>query len=165
MLLGGTLAVESPVGGGTTVRATLPLAPVRLPHRQFFQMGAQTEASIERILSGTKTVGISLAREWATEGGPPRLGQIVPVMDAAGRHRVDVEVTGLELVAFRDIDLATYAAAGVDGAALADCQAAVRAFYTGNRDALAVLFDAPGWTLELDEPMVLLRHRVAVRTG
>jgi hypothetical protein len=41
----------------------------------------------------------------------------------------------------------------------------VRAFYAGNRDALAVLFDAPGWTLELDEPMVLLRHRVAVRTG
>jgi len=147
------------------VRATIPLAPVRLPHRPFFQMGAQTERSIERILSGEKTCGISLAREWATEGGPPRLGQIVPVMDADGRHRLDVEVTGLELVAFRDIDAPTYAAAAVDGATVADCQAAVRAFYAGARSALAVLFDAPDWTLEPDEPMVLLRHRVAATKG
>jgi hypothetical protein len=56
------------------------------------------------VLEGKKTVSTSLAREWELEGGPPRIGQRLPVLDSSGRRRATVEVTQVMVVPFSIID-------------------------------------------------------------
>jgi uncharacterized protein YhfF/two-component sensor histidine kinase len=169
-LLGGTLAVDSPPGGGTTLRATIPIAPERLPHRKFFQVGVPedpgvADRAVTAIRSGRKRAGLSLLREWEVEGGPPQLGQLVPVIDGHGRRRLTLEVTGMDHVRFGDVDAATFAACGVDGATLASQRAAARAFFAAAGAELATLLGQPGWALQEDEPMLVLRHRVVEDFG
>jgi uncharacterized protein YhfF len=164
-LLGGALAVESPPGGGTTLRATIPIAPERLPHRKFFQVGvledpAVADRAVEAIRSGRKRCGLSLLREWEVEGGPPQLGQLVPVIDGHGRRRLTLEVTGIDLVRFGAVDGPTFTACGVEAATLADQRATAHAFFAAAGAELATLLGEPGWSLREDEPMLLLRHRV-----
>ena len=82
--LGGRLEVESAPGAGTRLRASIPLAPWRDEREPFIEFGYEGdggagERSIAQILDGSKTVSISLAREWDLEGGPPRIGQRLPI--------------------------------------------------------------------------------------
>ena len=89
--LGGRLKVESPEGQGTTLTATIPLAPWRTAAEAFLEFGHDGDEGrglrkIEELLAGTRTTGVSLAREWELEGGPPRIGQRLPVFDHTGRR-------------------------------------------------------------------------------
>ena len=126
--LGGRLEVESAPGAGTRLRASIPLAPWRDGREPFIEFGyegdgGQGERSIGQIVDGTKTVSVSLAREWDLEGGPPRIGQRIPITDHEGNRRAMVEVTRVAVLPFGQIDAAVVSAEsagqrerrGVDG--------------------------------------------------
>src|SRR3954453_22307875 len=161
--LGGTLRISSPVGHGTRLVATIPLAPWRMDSEPFLEFGYEGdggagEERIARVMAGIKTVSVSLSREWDLEGGPPRVGQRLPMIDHAGRRRGTVEVLRVAELPFSAIGEDVVAGdAGV--ASLAVWRARYRAFYDGCRDELAFLLGEPGWRLTDEGTGVALIQR------
>ena len=108
------------------------------------------------VLDGRKTVSVALAREWDLEGGPPRPGQRIPVLDAAGTRRAIVEVVRVTVVPFCRRRRRRRRAPRRPGWPPSDeWHAMQRAFYDGCRDEVALLLGEPGWRLTDDEPMVV----------
>jgi uncharacterized protein YhfF len=166
--LGGRLEVESAPGAGTRLRASIPLAPWRDGREPFIEFGYEGdggagERSIAQILDGTKTVSISLAREWDLEGGPPKIGQRIPITDHLGRRRAMVEVTRVAVLPFDQIDGAVVSAESAGAVSLDEWMASHRAFYAGCRDEVALLLGEPGWRLTDSEPMVVTSFRLFTR--
>jgi signal transduction histidine kinase/uncharacterized protein YhfF len=164
--LGGRLELESAPGAGTRLRASIPLAPWRDGREPFIEFGydgddGAGERSIAQIIAGTKTVSISLAREWDLEGGPPKLGQRIPITDHHGLRRAVVEVTRVAMLPFDQIDGAIVSAESAGVASLDEWMASHRAFYAGCRDEVALLLGEPGWRLTDAEPMVVTSFRLA----
>src|SRR4051812_48446500 len=162
--LGGELTVDSPPGGGTTLTATIPLAPWRSDKEPFLEFGhaddgGRGERNIQAVISGRKTLSVTLAREWELEGGPPRVGQRLPVMDHLGRRRATVEVVSVASVAFADIDDDWLEPDDVGAASLDNWRSERRGFYTMIRDEVALLLGEPGWQFTDEEPMTLLWYR------
>jgi uncharacterized protein YhfF len=162
--LGGKLRVDSPAGGGTTLEATLPLAPWRSAHEPFLEFGhaqdgGRGERNIQAVIAGRKTLSVTLAREWELEGGPPRVGQRLPVMDYTGRRRATVEVVSVASVPFADIDDEWLEPEDVGATTLDGWRADRRGFYATIRDEMALLFGEPGWRFTEEEPMTLLWYR------
>jgi signal transduction histidine kinase/uncharacterized protein YhfF len=156
--LDGTLRVDSPAGSGTRLEATIPLEPYRRePVLEFGFEGDEGlgDRLITLILDGRKTATVALAREWDLEGGAPRIGQRLPVLDAQGRRRATVEVTQVMVVPFAVIDDDVVAAelAGVSSAE--DWRLTQREFYETRREETALLLGEPGWELTDEEPMVV----------
>jgi signal transduction histidine kinase/uncharacterized protein YhfF len=158
--LGGSLRVDSPPGEGTRLEATITLAPWRTMREPFLEFGHDGDGGLgarllQLVLDGRKTVSVALAREWDLEGGPPRPGQRIPVLDGSGTKRATVEVVRVTVVPFADVDDDVVAAseAGVDTAA--EWRAMQRVFYDGCQDEVALLLGEPGWRLTDDEPMVV----------
>ena len=162
--VGGRLAIESPEGSGTCLRATIPVAPYRTAREPILELGYRGDGGlgdrlIAEIIAGTKTVTASLARDWDLEGGPPRIGQRLPVHDPEGRRRTTVEVERVSVLPFVEIgDDVAHADGAPDGATW---RAQRQAFYEGAREELADLFGEPDWRLRDDEPMVLVWFRLA----
>ena len=158
--LGGRLDVESPQGEGTTLTATIPLAPWRTSSEPFLEFGHDGDdgrgvRKIQELLEGTRTTGVSLAREWELEGGPPRIGQRLPVYDHTGRGYGLVEVVRVAVMPFGEID-----ASMVDPEpGEPDWRAARRRAYTECREEIAALLGEPDWRLTDAEPMVILTYR------
>jgi signal transduction histidine kinase/uncharacterized protein YhfF len=162
--LGGRLDVDSPPGAGTRLTATIPLAPWRSEQEPFLEFGqpgdgGRGERSIQAVLSGARSVSVTLAREWELEGGVPRVGQLLPVMDHHGRRRATVEVLRVASLPFSDIDESVIAPRLLNAVSLDAWAATQRGFYVDCRDELALLFGEPGWTFSDDEPMVLTWYR------
>jgi signal transduction histidine kinase/uncharacterized protein YhfF len=155
--LGGRLKVESPEGHGTTLTATIPLAPWRTAAEAFLEFGHDGDEGrglrkIEQLLAGTRTTGVSLAREWELEGGPPRIGQRLPVFDHTGRRHGVVEVVRVAVMPFGEID-----ASMVDPEpGETDWHAARARAYDECREEIAALLGDPAWHLTDAEPMVIL---------
>jgi uncharacterized protein YhfF len=164
--LGGRLDVDSAPGRGTRLLASVPLAPWRDGREPFIEFGyegdgGKGERSIAQIIAGTKTVSVSLAREWELEGGPPRIGQRIPITDHHANRRAVVEVTRVAVVPFGQIDGAVVNAESAGSASLEEWMTSHRAFYAGCRDEIAVLLGEPGWRLTDAEPMVITSFRLA----
>jgi signal transduction histidine kinase/uncharacterized protein YhfF len=164
--LGGRLEVESAPGAGTRLLASIPLAPRRDEREPFIEFGYEGdggagERSIRQILDGTKTVSISLAREWELEGGPPRIGQRLPIVDHEGRRRATVEVTRVSVLPFGQLGEDVVAAESAGTTTLDEWLASHRAFYAGCGDEIALLLEEPGWRLTDAEPMVVTSFRLA----
>jgi signal transduction histidine kinase/uncharacterized protein YhfF len=162
--LGGELRIDSPPGAGTTLEATIPLAPWRSAHEPFLEFGhphdgGRGERSIQAIISGRKTVSVTLGREWELEGGAPRVGQLLPVIDHHGRRRATVEVHRVVSLPFHDIDESVLVASEVNATSLPDWRATQLRFYDECRDEMALLFDEPGWRFTEEEPMVVTWYR------
>jgi signal transduction histidine kinase/uncharacterized protein YhfF len=164
--LGGTLALDSPSGGGTRLEAIIPLAPWRTPREPFLEFGyegdgGQGEQSIAQVLAGERTMVVSLAREWDLEGGPPRPGQVLPVLDHHGRRHGEVEVVKVAVLPFDAIDEDVVSADGLGpGTSLIEWRARQVRFYAGCREEMAVLLGEPGWKFKGDEPMVVTSFRL-----
>jgi uncharacterized protein YhfF len=163
--LGGRLEVESAPGAGTRLLASIPLAPWRDGREPFIEFGYEGdegsgERSIGQILAGTKTVSVSLAREWDLEGGPPRIGQRLPITDHHGNRRAVVEVTRVSVMPFGQIDDAVVNAETAGSTTVHAWMTSHRAFYAGCRDEIAVLLGEPGWRLTDAEPMVITSFRL-----
>jgi signal transduction histidine kinase/uncharacterized protein YhfF len=163
--LGGTLTLESPLGEGTRIAASIPLAPWRDARDPFLEFGhdgdgGSGERLIRLVLDGKKTAAISLAREWDLEGGPPRIGQRLPVMDHKDHRWGTVEVVRILVVPFGQIDpdIVDPDTAGI--ASIEAWRADQRSFYDGCRDETAVLLGEPGWRLTDEEPMVIVWFRL-----
>ncbi|WP_028059549.1 sensor histidine kinase [Candidatus Solirubrobacter pratensis] len=158
--LGGRLMVDSPPGEGTRLAATIPLAPWRTARDPFLEFGHADDGGrgrkkIEELLAGKRTTAVSLAREWELEGGPPRIGQRLPVFDHMGRRHAVVEVERVALVPFGDVDPATIdPEPGVD-----DWHGGRRLAYDACREEMAALLGDPGWRLTDKDPMVILWYR------
>ena len=105
--LGGTLAVDSPPGAGTRLEARIPLAPWRSAREPFLEVGHADDGGAARTIAdieaGRKRVSVSLAREWELEGGLPRIGRRLPVIDHHGVRRATVEIERVALVPFADV--------------------------------------------------------------
>jgi signal transduction histidine kinase/uncharacterized protein YhfF len=162
--LGGELTVASPPGEGTTLTAVIPLAPWRSAHEPFLEFGhpddgGRGERNIAAVVSGRKTLSVTLAREWELEGGPPRIGQRLPVMDHLGRRRATVEVVSVASVPFMDIDDDWLEPDDVGAVTLDGWRSDRRGFYATIRDEMALLFGEPGWQFTDEEPMMLLWYR------
>jgi signal transduction histidine kinase/uncharacterized protein YhfF len=158
--LGGALDVDSPPGGGTRLAASIPLEPYRSGREPFLEFGYEGDGGlgehlIQLVLEGRKTVSTSLQREWELEGGPPRIGQRLPVLDGAGRRRAIVEVTQVMVVPFSIIDDDIVAAELAAGESAEDWRASQRAFYEGSREEMALLLGEPGWRITDDEPIIV----------
>jgi uncharacterized protein YhfF len=111
------------------------------------------------VISGAKSVSVTLAREWELEGGVPRIGQRLPVIDHAGRRRATVEIVRVASLPFADIDEGVITPQLLNAESLDAWRAQQIAFYAECRDELALLFDDPGWRFCEDEPMVLTWYR------
>src|SRR5919202_5548683 len=161
--LGGRLTVSSPPGAGTRLVAAIPLAPWRIDNEPFLEFGYEGDGGagderIAKVRDGRKTVSVSLSREWDLEGGPPRVGQRLPMVDPAGRRRGTVEVQRVVELPFSEIGLDVVRADGA-AASVEEWRARHRAFYDGCRDEVAFLVGEPGWRLAEEEPMVVLFYR------
>jgi signal transduction histidine kinase/uncharacterized protein YhfF len=166
--LGGRLELDSAPGAGTRLRASIPLVPWRDEREPFIELGGDGdgdggagERSIAQVVAGTKTVSVSLARESDLEGGPPRIGQRLPIVDGNGRRRATVEVTRVAVLPFGQLDEAVASAETAGGATLEEWLASRREFYAGRRDEIALLLGEPGWRLTDAEPMVVTSFRFA----
>jgi uncharacterized protein YhfF len=158
--LGGSLRVDSPPGAGTRLEATITLAPCATAREPFLEFGhgddgGLGERLLDMVLDGRKTVSVALAREWDLEGGPPRPGQRIPVLDATGTKRACVEVVRVTVVPFGDVDDDVVAASEAGVGTAEEWRAMQRVFYDGCRDEVALLLGEPGWRLTDDEPMVV----------
>lgn len=167
-VLGGRLDVTSPRGGGTTLRASLPLAAWRTAHEPYLEFGYDGDGgagltSISEVLAGRRRLSCGLAREWDLEGGPPRPGTVLPVRDHHGRHHGAVEVQRVSVVPFGALEqeVPDARAAGFDS--LDAWLEQRRSFYDGCRHEIAILLGEPGWRLTDDELMVVLWFRVVER--
>jgi signal transduction histidine kinase len=163
--VGGTLEVESPRGGGTRLTVTVPMNRWRTEREPFLEFGFQGdegdgERAIRQILMGAKTASVSLEREWALEGGVPRIGQLLPVRDYTGRQWCCVEVERVALLPFGGVGTDIVAAEASGAANVEEWRASHRAFYDGSRHELAVLLGEPGWRLTDEEPMVIIWFHV-----
>ena len=161
--LGGTLQIISPVGQGTRLVAAIPAAPWRSTDEPFLEFGYEGDggagdARLAKVLSGRKTVSVSLSREWDLEGGPPRIGQRLPMLDHAGRRRGAVEVLRVVELPFSEVG-EDVVAADDSVASVTEWRAGHRAFYDGCRDEVAFLIGEPGWRLTDEEPMIVLFYR------
>ncbi|MFL5839411.1 MAG: ASCH domain-containing protein, partial [Thermoleophilaceae bacterium] len=157
--------VKSLTGEGTRLVVNIPVQRWRTVHEPFLEFGFQGdegegEGSIRQILDGVKTASVSLEREWALEGGPPRPGQKLPVRDYTGRQWCCVEVERTTLLPFGAVGTEVVAAEASGAANAAEWRASHRAFYDACRHELAVLLGEPGWRLTDEEPMVILWFRV-----
>lgn len=162
--LGGELEIDSPAGGGTRLTAIIPLAPWRSAAEPFLEFGhpddgGRGERNIQAVIAGTKTLSVTLAREWELEGGPPRVGQRLPVMDHTGRRRATVEVVSVASVPFLDVDDDWLEPADVGATSLEGWRSDRRSFYATIRDEMALLFGEPGWQFTDEEPMMLVWYR------
>jgi uncharacterized protein YhfF len=137
----------------------------RTEHEPFLEFGFQGdegdgERTIRQILMGRKTVTVSLEREWALEGGVPRIGQRLPVRDYTGREWCLIGVERVALAPFAAIGTEIVAAEASGAASVEEWRAGHRAFYDGSRHELAVLLGEPGWRLTDEEPMVVIWFHV-----
>ena len=158
--LGGRLDVSSPEARGTQLTATIPLAAWRRASDPFLEFGHDGDdgtglRKIEQLLAGERTTGVSLAREWELEGGPPRIGQRLPVFDHTGRRHGAVEIVRVAVLPFGEID-----ATIVDpDPGEPDWHAARARAYDTCREEIAALLGEPDWRLTGAEPMVILSYR------
>jgi uncharacterized protein YhfF len=159
--VGGTLRVDSPPDEGTRLEVSITLAPWRSAREPFLEFGHEHDGGLgdkllQMVLDGRKTVTLALAREWDLEGGPPRPGARIPVLDASGTKRAVVEVDRVTVVPFADVEHDALAASHVGEFQDAEeWRASQRAFYDACRDEVALLLGEPGWRLTDDEPMVV----------
>jgi signal transduction histidine kinase/uncharacterized protein YhfF len=156
--LGGRLDVQS--DAGTTLTATIPLAPWRTAADPFLEFGHDGDGGvgqrkIEELLAGTRTTGVSLAREWELEGGPPRIGQRLPVFDHTGRRHGVVEIVRVAVMPFGEIDPAQVDPEPDE----TDWHAGRRRAYDECREEIAALLGEPDWRITDAEPMVILTYR------
>jgi signal transduction histidine kinase/uncharacterized protein YhfF len=163
--LGGTLRVESPPGEGTRLEASITLAPWRTQREPFLEFGHADDDGlgaklIAQILSGEKTATISLAREWELEGGTPKIGQRLPVIDHLGRRHGVVEVIRIAVMLFGEVDAGTVAEHEPEGLTVEQWRERQLAYYDRCREQIATLLGEPGWRLTDSEPLVVLRFRV-----
>jgi signal transduction histidine kinase/uncharacterized protein YhfF len=163
--VGGRLQVDSKAGEGTRLTVTIPMHRWRTERDPFMEFGFQGddgegERSIRQILMGVKTASVSLEREWALEGGVPRIGQHLPVRDYTGREWCTVEVERVALLPFGGVGTDIVAAEASGAANVEEWRAGHRAFYDGSRHELAVLLGEPGWRLTDEEPMVIIWFHV-----
>ena len=113
------------------------------------------------MLDGRKTASVSLESEWALEGGPPSIGQLLPVMDHHGVRRGTVRVTRVAVLPFTQIDDEIVHAESAGTRTVEEWRATQREFYAGCRDEIALLLGEPGWLLTEDEPMVITWFELA----
>jgi signal transduction histidine kinase/uncharacterized protein YhfF len=163
--LGGTLEVSSPAGRGTRLRAVFPIGPWRTAREPFLEFGHADDDGIgakliEQVLSGEKTATISLAREWELEGGTPKIGQRLPVIDHHGRRHAVVEVIRIAVMPFGEVDAGTVAEHEPDGPTVEAWREHQRDYYGRCREQIATLLGEPGWRLTESEPLVVLRFKV-----
>jgi signal transduction histidine kinase/uncharacterized protein YhfF len=163
--VGGALDVVSPPAEGTRLTVTIPMNRWRTEREPFMEFGFQGdegdgERSIRQILMGVKTASVSLEREWALEGGVPRIGQRLPVRDYTGRQWCCVEVERVALLPFGGVGTDIVAAEASGAANVEEWRASHRAFYDGSRHELAVLLGEPGWRLTDEEPMAIIWFHV-----
>ena len=145
---------------GTTLTATIPLAPWRTSAEPYLEFGhdgdgGRGQRKIEELLAGTRTTGVSLQREWELEGGPPRIGQRLPVYDHTGRRHGYVEICGVAVKPFGEIDPSTVDPEPGE----TDWHKARAQAYEECRDEIAALLGEPDWRLTDAEPMVILTYR------
>jgi len=168
--LGGTLQVVSPPGAGTRLHATLPVEGARTPREPFLLFGHSGDDGeglrrIAEILEGHRRVSVSLAREWDLEGGLPRIGMRLPLLDQEGvRHGV-VEVERVSVTRFDQVDADVIAAERPgEPRSVEEWQAEMRAFWDVRRESMARLLGQPGWELQPGEPMAAIWFGLRGRT-
>lgn len=160
--LGGTLTLDSPPGGGTTLTAEIPLGPYRTAREPFLEIGDPER--LEKILDGRITAAVSVVREWELEGGVPGIGDRLPVIDPAdNRRRGCVEVRRMALARLGDIDEAIVDPAALGHRSLGEWRERMQRSFDAHRPVMTELLRDPDWRLTDDEPVVAMWFEVVER--
>jgi signal transduction histidine kinase/uncharacterized protein YhfF len=164
--LGGTLDIVSPPGEGTRLEVSIPLGRWRDAREPFLEFGHEDddglgEELIATVLGGERNAAVSLARDWDLEGGPPRPGQLLPVMDYRGRRHGTIEVQRMGVIPFGEIGQDVVECEVTRASSVEEWRAIRRNYYDGCRDKIAMLLGEPGWRLTDEEPMVVVWFKVA----
>src|SRR4051794_8368859 len=164
--LSGTLAVDSPPGGGTTLELAIPVMPWRSAREPFIQYGSadddgRGERLIRGVLDGIVCCALTLAREWDLEGGLPRIGQLLPVRDRHGDRYATVRVTRVSVVAFSEVDAEAATAAMGESTTIEQWRADRWRFFEASRSEIAVVLGETDWSPSQDEPMAAIWFTLA----
>jgi uncharacterized protein YhfF len=104
---------------------------------------------------------VSLAREWDLEGGLPRIGTRLPLIDQDGLRHGTVEVERVSVTRFDQVDADVIAAERPGSPrSVEEWQAEMRTFWDVRRESMARLLGQPGWELQPSEPMAAIWFRV-----
>ena len=164
--LGGTLAIASPPGAGTTLELTIPVMPWRSAREPFIEYGSadddgRGERLIRGVLDGIVCCALTLAREWDLEGGLPRIGQLLPVRDRHGDRYATVRVTRVSVVAFSEVDAEAATAAMGEPITIEQWRADRWRFFEASRSEIAVVLGETDWSPSQDEPMAAIWFTLA----
>ena len=161
--LGGRLAVDSPPGDGTTLTATIPLAPWRTATEPFLEFGHDgdggTRAAQDRGAARPARARPASRSPASGSSRAARRGSASACRSSTtpGAATASSRSCASRCMPFGEIDAAT-----VDpGArASADWHAGARAqAYDECREEIAALLGEPDWRLTDAEPMVILTYR------
>jgi uncharacterized protein YhfF/two-component sensor histidine kinase len=164
--LGGTLKVVSPPGEGTRLHATIPIAGARTAREPFLLFGhkgdgGEGQRRIDAILEGHKRVSVSVAREWELEGGLPRIGEQLPLIDQDGARHGRVQAERVSVMPFHEVGSDVIVADRYERPVTIDeWRDELREFYALRRESMGRLFGEPAWELTPSEPLAAIWFRV-----
>ncbi|HLL69762.1 MAG TPA: ASCH domain-containing protein [Micromonosporaceae bacterium] len=130
-----------------------------LPIVEFAFPGPVRDQLVAAILSGAKTTTSSLALGYERDGDPPpRAGQVLAVVDSAGRRVAAIALTEVRVVRLADVDLQHALDEGEGDASVAQWRAGHQAFWH-SAEVRAELGD-PTFTVNDDTLVVAQRFRL-----
>ncbi len=131
-----------------------------LPPFEFAFPGPLRDKLVAAVLDGTKTATTGLLQDYEIDGEPlPVVGARAAVIDSAGRRVAVIELTAVRVSRLGDVDLDHAQDEGEGDDSVAAWRAGHEEYWHGT-DYRGWLGD-PGFTVDDDTPVVLVRFRVA----
>lgn len=133
-----------------------------LPKAEFGFPGALRDKLVAAILSGAKTATTGLLAAYEAEGEAlPEVGGRAAVVDSAERPVAVIEITGVRVVPFGEVDLAHAADEGEGDVSLDTWRDGHERFF--NSAAMREVLGDPGFAVTEATPVVLERFRLVAR--
>lgn len=130
-----------------------------LPLMEFAFPGPLRDRLVAAVLAGAKTTTTGLLVEYERGGEPlPRAGQVLAVVDSAGRRVAAIEITEVRVIRLADVDLRHVLDEGEGDSSIAEWRAGHEGFWHG-AEVRADLGD-PQFTVTDDTLVVAERFRV-----
>jgi len=130
-----------------------------LPPMEFAFPGPLRDRLVAAVLAGAKTTTTGLLAEYERGGEPlPQAGQMLAVVDSAGRRVAAIEITEVRVIRLAEVDLQHALDEGEGDSSIGEWRAGHEGFWHG-AEVRADLGD-PGFTVNDDTLVVAERFRL-----